>query len=103
MESSAGGLWGFSVCAWSAVAELMRLTPGNDDVDGGKRASPVPRVLVRSGCRAGDFGVVSCEVRAGGRRCAKPAVLRQVGLSARMMRGDGRESSWHSGPACRAG
>ena len=66
MESAAGGLWGFSVCAWSAVAELMRLTPGNDDVDGGKRASPVPRVLVRSGCRAGDFGVVSCEVRVGG-------------------------------------
>jgi len=32
----------------------------------GKRASPVLRVLVRSRCRAGDFGAVSCEVRVGG-------------------------------------
>jgi hypothetical protein len=34
MESAVLGLWGFSVRAWSAAAELMRLAPGNDGVDG---------------------------------------------------------------------
>jgi hypothetical protein len=34
MESAVLDLWGFGVGAWSVAAELLRLAPGNDGVDG---------------------------------------------------------------------